>query len=81
MDAILRRIGLGRLTDLDPRPTVVRYQREHPGELIHLNTKKLGRIVRPSHRVTRNRRDAVRAPAEIMSTSRSMMPPGSLTPR
>lgn len=57
---ILRRLGLGRLSALDPKPPVIRYEREHPGELIHVDIKKLGRIARPSHRVTGNRRDAVR---------------------
>jgi transposase InsO family protein len=42
--AILRREGLGRLDRLDPRPTVVRYERSKPGELVHLDTKMLGRI-------------------------------------
>lgn len=42
--AILRRAGLGRLDRLDPRPSVVRYERERPGELVHLDTKMLGRI-------------------------------------
>ena len=41
---VLRRLGLNRLTALDVKPAVVRYQRERPGELIHLDTKKLGRI-------------------------------------
>lgn len=58
--AILRRLGLGRLSALEPRAPVVRYQRDRPGELLHLDTKKLGRIGRPSHRVTGNRRDSVR---------------------
>jgi transposase InsO family protein len=57
--AVLRRLGLGRLAALDPRPPVVRYERDRPGELIHLDIKKLGRIARPSHRVTGNRRDSV----------------------
>jgi len=57
--AVLRRLGLGRLSALDPRPPAVRYERAAPGEIIHLDTKKLGRIVRPSHRVTGNRRDGV----------------------
>ena len=57
---LLRRMGLGRLAALDPKPPVVRYERENPGELIHIDTKKIGRIVRPSHRVTGNRRDGVR---------------------
>jgi len=42
--ALLRREGLGRLDRLDPRPAVVRYERERPGELVHLDTKMLGRI-------------------------------------
>ncbi|MBA2382835.1 MAG: IS481 family transposase [Chloroflexi bacterium] len=42
--AILRREGLGRLDRLDPKPAVVRYERERPGELVHLDTKMLGRI-------------------------------------
>jgi len=50
--AVLRRLGLGRLKSLEERPPVVRYERKNPGELIHLDTKKLGRIVRIGHRVT-----------------------------
>lgn len=51
----LRRLGLGRLRALDPRPQVIRYQREHPGELIHLDIKKLGRIDGIGHRITGDR--------------------------
>ena len=58
--AVLRRLGLGRLAALDPKPPAIRYERERPGELIHIDTKKLGRIARPSHRVTGNRRDRVK---------------------
>jgi transposase InsO family protein len=55
----LKRAGLSRLADLDPEPEpVVRYEREHPGELLHFDTKKLARIVRPGHRVTGNPRDS-----------------------
>jgi len=50
--AVLRRLGLGRLAALDPKPPVVRYEREHPGELIHIDTKKLGRIDGIGHRIT-----------------------------
>lgn len=57
--AILRRLGLGKLAALDPKPPVVRYERATPGELIHLDIKSLGKIARPSHRVTGNRRDSV----------------------
>jgi hypothetical protein len=42
--AWLRRLGLGRLSTLDPKPPVIHYEREKPGELIHIDTKKLGRI-------------------------------------
>jgi len=42
--ALLRRHGLGRLDRLEPRPPVVRYERAAPGELLHLDTKQLGRI-------------------------------------
>ncbi len=53
---ILRRYQLGRLTALDPKPAIVRYQRERPGELIHLDIKKLGRIDGVGHRITGERR-------------------------
>jgi transposase InsO family protein len=57
---LLRRHRLHRLDLLDPPPPVRRYERELPGELIHLDIKKLARIERPSHRVTGNRRDLVK---------------------
>jgi transposase InsO family protein len=49
--AVLRRLGLGRLRYLDPKTPVRRYQRQHPGELVHLDTKKLGRFSAAGHRV------------------------------
>jgi transposase InsO family protein len=52
----LRRLGLGRLRNLDPKPVVVRYEKKRPGELLHLDTKKLGRIKGIGHRITGNRR-------------------------
>jgi len=52
----LTRAGLGRLSRLDPPEPVRRYQRERPGELLHLDIKKLGRFDRPGHRVTGTRR-------------------------
>jgi transposase InsO family protein len=54
--AILRRCGLGKLTALEPKPDIIRYQREHPGELIHLDIKKLGRIDGVGHRITGERK-------------------------
>ena len=47
---VLRRLGLSRLALLDPRPAVIRYERERPGELIHLDIKKLGKIRGIGHR-------------------------------
>jgi transposase InsO family protein len=49
--AILRRLRLGRLAALDVKPAAVRYERERPGELIHIDTKKLGRIDGVGHRI------------------------------
>lgn len=56
---IVRRCGWARLHVLELPPTSRRYERAHPGELLHLDTKKLGRIVRPGHRITGDRRDTV----------------------
>jgi transposase InsO family protein len=50
--AVLRRLGLGRLSRLDPPEPPNRYCRRHPGELIHIDTKKLGRFQVAGHRVT-----------------------------
>ena len=52
---VLRRHQLGRLPALSPRPPVIRYQRERPGELIHIDIKKLGRIDGIGHRITGDR--------------------------
>ncbi len=47
---VLKRLGLNKLKDLEPVQPVRRYEREHPGELIHLDIKKLGRFERVGHR-------------------------------
>ena len=52
---ILRRTGLTRLESLDPPAPVRRYERDHPGELIHIDIKRLGRFERVGHRITGNR--------------------------
>jgi transposase InsO family protein len=52
---ILRRAHLSSWRELEPRPPVHRYERQHPGELLHLDTKKLGRITRIGHRITGDR--------------------------
>jgi transposase InsO family protein len=56
---VLARAGLSHLRDLDPVEPVVRYEHERPGDLIHIDTKKLGRIERIGHRITGDRRGAV----------------------
>lgn len=57
---VLAREGLSRLKNLDPKEPVHRYQRDHPGELIHIDIKKLGRIKLIGHRITGNRRQRAR---------------------
>jgi transposase InsO family protein len=56
---VLQRAHLSRWSDLQPTEPVVRYEHACPGDLVHIDTKKLGRIERMSHRVTGNRRDSV----------------------
>jgi len=50
--AVLGRLGLNRLSRLDPPEPPNRYCRRHPGELIHVDIKKLGKFHTPGHRVT-----------------------------
>jgi len=52
---VLRRLGLNRLSALEPAQPVRRYEREHPGELIHIDIKKLGKFNRIGHRITGDR--------------------------
>jgi len=52
---ILTRHGLNRWRDLEPAQPVRRYERDHPGEMIHLDIKKLGRFDRVGHRITGDR--------------------------
>jgi transposase InsO family protein len=52
----LRRMGLGRLPQLAPPEPIRRYERSRPGELVHLDIKKLGRIQGVGHRITGERR-------------------------
>lgn len=51
---VLRRAGISRWREWVPQPPVHRYEHAAPGELIHLDIKKLGRIGSPGHRVTGN---------------------------
>jgi transposase InsO family protein len=52
---ILRRAGLNRMSQLVPAEPIRRYQREQPGELIHIDIKKLGKFSRVGHRITADR--------------------------
>ena len=53
---ICRKQGLSRLSMIDlHRPPVIRYERQRPGELLHVDTKKLGRFHEVGHRITKQR--------------------------
>jgi transposase InsO family protein len=52
---VLRRAGLSRMRDLEPPAKIIRYERQHPGEMIHIDIKKLGRFDRIGHRITGDR--------------------------
>lgn len=52
---ILRRVRLSRIRDLEPPEPVRRYECEHPGDMIHIDIKRLGRFEAPGHRVTGDR--------------------------
>lgn len=52
---VLARAGLSRLKDLEPAEPVRRYEREAPGDMIHIDIKKLGRFDRVGHRITGDR--------------------------
>ena len=52
---ILRRLGLNRIRDLEPAEPVRRYERAVPGEIIHIDIKKLGRFDKIGHRITGDR--------------------------
>jgi transposase InsO family protein len=54
---VLRRAGLSRLSDLQPTEPPQRYEHALPGDLVHIDTKKLGRIERLGHRISGNPRD------------------------
>ena len=53
---VLKRRGLNKLSSLEPAEPIRRYERERPGELIHIDIKKLGRFNAIGHRITGDRR-------------------------
>jgi len=54
---VVAAVGLGKLSALEPPVPDNRYERSRPGELVHVDTKKLGRFYQPGHRVTGDRSD------------------------
>ena len=52
---VLKRLGLSKLSALEPAQPVRRYEREQPGEMIHLDIKKLGKFNQVGHRITGDR--------------------------
>lgn len=63
---VLKRAGLSRLRDLEPSEPVVRYEHERPGDLVHIDIKRLGRIERLGHRMPGGARGTVRAGYEAL---------------
>jgi transposase InsO family protein len=57
---ILARLGLNRIKMLEPAVPVLRYEHPQAGDLLHIDIKKLARIVKPGHRITGNPRDETR---------------------
>lgn len=60
VSAVLKRIGLGRLACLDPKPVPLRYEYARPGGLLHVDTKKLAKIGAIGHRIHGDRSRKVR---------------------
>jgi transposase InsO family protein len=56
VSAVLKRVGLGKRSRLTPPEPPNRYERKRPGELVHLDVKKLGRIAGAGHRMTGSRK-------------------------
>jgi transposase InsO family protein len=54
--AILKRHGISRKKDLAPKETIIRYEKKAPGDMIHIDIKKLGRIEGVGHRITGDRK-------------------------
>jgi transposase InsO family protein len=56
VSVVLRRVGLGKISRLAPLEPANRYQRRHPGELVHIDIKKLAKIDGAGHRLLGDRR-------------------------
>ncbi|MCW2286671.1 transposase [Rhodoblastus acidophilus] len=73
---ILKRLGLNKLAALEPAEPVRRYERERPGELVHIDIKKLGRFDQVGHRITVDSTGHSKSAGKT-STSASTTPPSS----
>ena len=80
---ILKRLGLNRLAALEPAEPIRRYERAAPGEIVHIDIKKLGKFNRIGHRITGGRigQSKSRRVAGNMCTWRSTTTRGSLIRR
>ena len=63
---VLKRAGLSKLSDLEPAQPIVRYEHEHPGDLVHIDTKKLGRILRMGKRIAGSSHNPIKAGWEYL---------------
>ena len=57
---ILTRLKLNKIRMLEPAGPIVRYELPAPGDLLHIDIKKLARIHKPGHRITGNPQDETR---------------------
>jgi hypothetical protein len=72
---ICRTAGLSRLKNLEPPAPAIRYEREHPGELLHVDTKRLGRFDRVGHYTqTVVRLEEARVRVRVRSRGRCLTP-------
>jgi transposase len=80
---VLKRLGLNKLSALEPAEPPRRYERERPGELIHIDIKKLGRFDQIGHRITGDRtgQSNARGVGWSSAMSASTMPRASPSPR
>jgi len=77
---ILVRHGLNRWRDLDPAEPVIRYERERPGEIIHMDIKKLARFNSVGHRISGDKTHKSRGGRSASMRDRASAPKPVLTP-
>ena len=70
---VLKRLGLSKLSALEPAEPTRRYEREQPGEMIHIDIKKLGKFNQVGHRITGDRTGQSNSAASAGSMSMSVL--------